>query len=1074
MSVRTSDKSRKSATKPQGTFSHRLLIRASAGTGKTFQLSSRYIALLRESAPEKILASTFTRKAAGEILERILLRLARACVSPKSLKELGASIGDSSLTREECLQILQRLTQQLHRVRISTLDSFFAQLAGSHALELGLPSGWRILDPTEVDQLKEMALEQMLREGNQSELIQLMHMLDKGDSSRSVSGLMRQTVDDLYQVYLDSPAEAWDRFPNHQFLSQERRLELIEQIEAFPFGSARTQKAIKVACEAARQEQWDEFMGKGLMPKILTPERKYYSDVIPDALCDLYLQLYEHAQAVTSTTWRHQTRASWSLLHQYHQYLERLKQSAGGMEFGDITRCLAEKGGQQSHVDSAYRMDGAIEHLMLDEFQDTSRAQWQAIRRFAEQVCQGESRSFFCVGDVKQAIYGWRGGEAAIFDAICDQLPGLESQPLNLSYRSSPVIIETVNKVMTGLLEHDNLDDHRDLLYRWCREFPLQETSRHDLTGYACLVTGPEAPASDGEKPSSREKKDLFQKYCASYIADLARRHPKCSIGVLTRGNAAVGSLIFELGSLGIPASEEGGNPLTDSAGVQLILSLMKIADHPGDSVSAFHVARSPLGPILGFESHDDPFATNRFSLQLRRQLLQQGYGGVIHHLAMQLIPVCDRREHRRLMQLADLADRFDLLFPTLRPSEFVTYACSQRCEEPTDAQVRVMNIHQSKGLEFDIVVLPELHGLLIQPPRYVTRMNRPGDPPELVATYRGEEFFKAIGGELLIARQQTRDRMIQEALCVLYVALTRAARSLHMLIPFETSAKLPKSFAGLVRASLARDIPLKPETTLWEWGDRNWDQEACEPGTSASDHPPEIAIEKSAPVTLTFKPSESIRHAPRTSPSGLKKNEAKIPLKTLLTASDSGAARGTLFHRWLQELTWMDEFSLDADRLQRLGRRLTTSDQQLTAYLQQFRKTLEMPAVRALLSRESYRSRVAQLAASQGVSGAEIQLCVRNELPFIEHQKSGTIQQGIMDRVVVFEHDGRPLHAEVIDYKTDHVPENDGISKLVEFYRPQVAAYREAIARLLNLSPEKQVTVRLAFLSVDTVVDVD
>lgn len=1066
--------SRKSSTKEAGTFSNRLLIRASAGTGKTFQLSSRYIALLRESAPEKILASTFTRKAAGEILERILLRLARACVAPKSLQELGASIGDSSLTREETLQILQRLTKHLHRVRISTLDSFFAQLAGSHALELGLPSGWRILDPTEVEQLKELALEQMLREGNQTELIQLMHMLDKGDSSRSVSGLMRQTVDDLYQVYLDSREEAWERFPEHQFLSQERRLELIEKINAFDFGKKRGRQAIEAACNAARQENWDDFMSKGLMPKILTPERKYYSDVIPDALADLYLELYEHAQAVTSATWRQQTKASWNLLHQYHQFLERSKQTAGGLEFGDVTRCLAERGVQQSNVDSAYRMDGAIEHLMLDEFQDTSRVQWQAIRRFAEQVCQGESRSFFCVGDVKQAIYGWRGGEAAIFDAITQQLPGLTSQPLNLSYRSSPVVIDSVNQAMTGLMKHDNLEEHQDVLYRWCKEFPRQETSRNDLTGYACLVAGPEAPESDDWKPSSREKKDLFQRYSAEYIADLARRHPKCSIGVLTRGNAAVGTMIYELGRLGIPASEEGGNPLTDSAGVQLILSLMKLADHPGDTVSAFHVASSPLGPILEFEHFEDPAATNRFSLHMRQRLLQQRYGGVVHDLAVKLIPVCDQREHRRLTQLAELADRFDLLFPTLRPSHFVTYVESQRREEPSDAQVRVMNIHQSKGLEFDIVVLPELQGRLIQPPKYVTATSRPGDPPELVATYRGAEYFESIGGDLLTARQQTRERMIQEALCILYVAMTRAARSLHMLIPSDVNKKFPKSYAGLLRAALAPDVPLMPMTTLWENGDPDWDPNACDPEIPEADRPAEIPAEEEATLTLTFQPSTSIRHAPRTTPSGQRKNESGISLRTLLTSKESGASRGTLFHRWMQELVWMEEFSLDEDRMRRLGRRWTTSDQQLTAYLQQFQSTLELPAIRALLTRQSYHNRIADLASQLGLSKDLVQLSVRNELPFIEHLESGTIQQGIMDRVVIFEAEGRPVHAEVIDYKTDHVADEEALTKLQEFYRPQVQAYRNSIARLLSLDFDTQVTVRLAFLGADRVLEVD
>src|SRR3546814_16426396 len=85
----------------------------------------------------------------------------------------------------------------------------------------------------------------------------------------------------------------------------------------------------------------------------------------------------------------------------------------------------------------------------------------------------------------------------------------------------------------------------------------------------------------------------------------------------------------------------------------------------------------------------------------------------MIHQLALQLAGVCNRREHRRMLQLALLADRFDMLFSTLRPGTFVRYAESQRCEEPTNSTVRVMNMHQSHGLEFYPVILPELESPL-------------------------------------------------------------------------------------------------------------------------------------------------------------------------------------------------------------------------------------------------------------------------------------------------------------------------------------------------------------------------
>ena len=72
----------------------------------------------------------------------------------------------------------------------------------------------------------------------------------------------------------------------------------------------------------------------------------------------------------------------------------------------------------------AFRLDGGIRHVLLDEFQDTSPSQWRVLRSLAQSVTAKGGGSFFCVGDAKQAIYGWRGGVAEIFDALDGELTG--------------------------------------------------------------------------------------------------------------------------------------------------------------------------------------------------------------------------------------------------------------------------------------------------------------------------------------------------------------------------------------------------------------------------------------------------------------------------------------------------------------------------------------------------------------------------------------------------------------------------------------------------------------------------
>ena len=110
-------------------FPH-VLISASAGTGKTFQLSNRYLGLLHSGVmPDQILATTFTRKAAGEILDRVILTLAEAALQDDKREELARWLEVDTLPADSCHDMLRKVLSQLHRVRVSTLDAFFAQLS---------------------------------------------------------------------------------------------------------------------------------------------------------------------------------------------------------------------------------------------------------------------------------------------------------------------------------------------------------------------------------------------------------------------------------------------------------------------------------------------------------------------------------------------------------------------------------------------------------------------------------------------------------------------------------------------------------------------------------------------------------------------------------------------------------------------------------------------------------------------------------------------------------------------------------------------------------------------------------
>ena len=144
---------------------------------------------------------------------------------------------------------------------------------------------------------------------------------------------------------------------------------------------------------------------------------------------DAYQPLIQHAKAVILVgRIANQTEATQELLERFNAAYQALKLSERGLRFEDITRKLgiAEVADRLDEV--LYRLDARISHLLLDEFQDTSPLQWRVLRPLAQRVVGGGGQSFFCVGDVKQAIYGWRGGVAEIFEVLDEELERLQPE----------------------------------------------------------------------------------------------------------------------------------------------------------------------------------------------------------------------------------------------------------------------------------------------------------------------------------------------------------------------------------------------------------------------------------------------------------------------------------------------------------------------------------------------------------------------------------------------------------------------------------------------------------------------
>jgi ATP-dependent helicase/nuclease subunit A len=1055
--------------KPDTAFPN-IVIRASAGTGKTYQLAVRFIGLLAAGVrPDEILATTFTRKAAGEILDRVLAWLAVAATDVAKRKELAEKIG-KPLTAETCRELFVAMVRRLHALRVGTLDSHFLQVATSFGHELGLPPGWSICEERIDSQIREEAIELLLTHGKLADLLTLVHSLTKGDASRSVSRLAQDTVTGLFEMYRETTPQAWRQISVCKALEPHEQAELLAAIAQVPLDDKRMHKARGEDQARFLAGDWELFIAKGLASKVLSKENAFYNKPLPVELIKLYQRLLKHAESVLVGQVARQTQATYELLQRYAEHYHVLQLEERALRFSDVTFRLADAASRIGEDAMAFRLDGGVRHLLLDEFQDTSPPQWRVLRPLAEVAVAGNGGSFFCVGDGKQAIYGWRGGVAEIFDCLESQLAGLSKDELAESYRSSQPVIDAVNQVFQNLPQHPNLDQLAPPVARWQKAFPAHSTAKTERRGHVTL--------SVAAQPA--EKADVWRsvlEYAAERVRDLHETAPEASVGVLVRTNDAVATMIFELRRRGIAASEEGGNPLVDSPAVELILSILKLADHPGDSVARFHLANSPLAPCLALADYDDDAAAVKLSQHVRRQLLEDGYGATVFHYARQLAANCDERDLSRLQQLVELAYEYQPA-SSLRTSDFLRLVETRRIADPQAASVRVMTIHQAKGLEFDAVFLPELDTDLVgQRKQFAAGRPSPTEPVNVVCRLANETVRQFFPKELEKLFEDDVCLKVSESLCLLYVAMTRAVHGLYMIIrpPKASEKSIPKTFAGILRSTLAPAAAAHAGKTLYEHGDAVWwqgDDSRHDSMASGRRKPPGgmATVPKSpAPIQLAPPAAHRDRGWERSSPSSLE-GGAQLRGATIIAAKPAHIfGAGLLFHAWLAEIGWIEDGLPTDERLREIAARLRSKSgiaaSDVDAHIARFRRQLAAKPIVELLSRRYYDSPTNLGLPLKAWPTAAIELSARCERGFavpIDQQ----LMNGSIDRLIIIKSGGKPIAADIIDFKTDDITpsQKSVLAEKIDFYQPQMEAYRTAAAELLRID-HANVCAALVFL---------
>ena len=494
-----------------------------------------------------------------------------------------------------------------------------------------------------------------------------------------------------------------------------------------------------------------------------------------------------------------------------------------------------------------------------------------------------------------------------------------------------------------------------------------------------------------------------------------------------------------------------------------VILSAFAAADHPGDSAAAFHVFHSPLAAVLGMDSLDAA-AIHRVGLNIRRSLLVGGYAPLIADWSKKLASSCTARSVTRLMQLIELADRFDPAM-TLRTSDFVAFVEATSVEQPARASIRVMTVHKAKGLEFDVVVLPQLDRKLLTTHGVSVYLNRDPSTGAVRAIHRAcNEAVRNCCQPIADAYEQERACRLRDDLCTLYVAMTRPRYALHMIIPPLTRTKQGEpgtrgwsnlSYASILRRGLGGGQPTYDgEETLFQCGDPAWFE------TLPSERKIET-VRASAPPRPAFAPapSESKRSWPVIAPSSLNAGGRVRASDLLGMKANEPLVRGSVMHAWYEAIGFLDREPLpDEAAMLAVAKEVapTVDPSRLRDWLGEFRRMISLPGVRDALSAPKIRGRP---------RGSEESSCGGSGRSSRSRWGGTLVARPVRPGRGAAPRRCGAVHGDLIDFKTDAATAAT-LESRVETYRPQVEMYRRALAAMLNIG-EDTVRARMLFVSV-------
>ncbi|MCP2671730.1 UvrD-helicase domain-containing protein [Maricaulaceae bacterium EIL42A08] len=700
--VKTASQDQRTAADPSAT----VFVEANAGSGKTRVLVDRVARLLLQGAkPDRMLCVTFTKAAAGEMQSRLFKKLGEWSTLPNEklqhkLQQLTG--GESNPDLAAARRLFARALETPGGLKIQTLHAFCESLLRRFPLEAGLPPGFEVQDDAEAAALKTACMDRLFANANMAPDGSIANAINVILDAAGPDGIDRiaslalaqrgrlsalldeagsiETFTDRASLALGVPPELDETLALETIWSETAVDDLEAALSGLQAGGSKTEivSADKLAwaleaserkpSEAARRylvfwlttsgtlKKPGSIYGKktGETYKILVTlfgeegsERHRIEGEVMDFL----------ANAKANSATRAGLTLASAMIREYTHRLRRIRK----VDFSDLVeRARALLTDTDAKVWALYKLDQGLDHVLVDEAQDTAPDQWAVINALTEEFFAGEGarelseleRSVFCVGDEKQSIYSFQNADPALFLAQRRRLEQdakaagrrFESPGLNVSFRSSSRVLTAVDAAFfaeaTALNAPERKDDAARLETKFLMTDPETETERDALAfhrydghsaaraeAFGCVevwpaIPKPEAPEVDklDLRPVDHERKDSARNQLAAAVADeigaiLKRGDAVCDsddpsiqkpatpgdIIVLVRKRGGLfEEIIRQLKLKQIPVAGADRMTLPDQLVVEDLLSLARFALLPEDSLSLAEVLKSPFFHPVG------------------------------------------------------------------------------------------------------------------------------------------------------------------------------------------------------------------------------------------------------------------------------------------------------------------------------------------------------------------------------------------------------------------------------------------------------------------------------------------